>query len=479
MWRRRLREALTWGILLALLGGFAGFVWCTHHPDHPWLARAAEWPGVGPWVERFRTLYGAGAEDDGEAARREEDGGVEVDTVYRAEGPLRRVGPDELPPPPGGIRESDGPERVWVAAGEPLRSRPDPQAGVVARQEVFERLAVRERRGAWVRVEGPAGAGWVRAGEASEADYPMGSGLEPTRPLPARRPDDDHLAAARDLLGRDAPAGALGPYTLYTDVDQPAVRFVHLARLAGQLEPTYARRYGVRPVGEPEEAVLIFGQEERYRLFQAREARLGGLPAGGHATPGLVALYAGGRRRDDVAATLVHELAHLLNRRALGPALPPWLDEGIADDLSSSEITPAGDLLPQRLGGAVVRGAGVLEFSGAVAALRSLNAAYARGETAPKLAELVELDWFRFVRSDDRTLHYAHAGFFVRYLVDGEDGALRPAFHRFLRRLADGGPATGEALRAELGRSWEELDAGLAAYVREWILETTPRSDEE
>lgn len=478
MWRRRLREALTWVILLALLAGFAGFVWCTYHPDNPLLARAAGWPLVGPWVERFRIAYAADTGDEGAPTAPPAQGGVEVDVVYEPEDePLGADGtPGPPPPPAGGAAAGDGRERVWVAAGAVLRAAPADDARVVARQEAFERLAVLERRGAWARVEGADGAGWLRAEEASEADYPLGSGLVAPKPLAPRRPDREQMAAARELLGSDEPAGSLGPYTLYTDVENPGVRYAHLSRLAGELETIYTRRYGVRPVGEPREAVLIFRQEARYRLFQARDERLQGLPAGGHATHGLVALYDSGRRRDELTATLAHELVHLLNVRALGPALPPWLDEGMADDLSSSEITPAGDLRPERLGGSTVRGVGSLEFSGAVAALRSLNAAYARAETAPKLADLVELDWFGFVRSDDLALHYAHAGFFIRYLVDGEDGTLRPAFHRFLRRLADGGPASGEALRAELGRSWEELDAGLAAYVRHWILETTPRS---
>lgn len=481
MWRRRLREALTWGILFALLGGFAGFVWLTHHPDHPILERATSWPAVGPWVERFRVAYGAG--DGGATAPGSDpgsgEGGVEVDVVYEPiDEPLRPEGMDAAPAPPSTAPTGGGDERVWVAPGMALRADPAPDARVVAQQEVFERLAVLERRGEWVRVEAPAGTGWVRVGEEAETDYPLGSGLVPPEPLAPRGPDRSQLATVRDVLGRDEPAGSLGPYTLYTDVEKPGVRYAHLARLANQVEPAYVRRYGVEPVGEPREAVVIFREEARYRLFQARDSRLQGLPAGGHATHGLIALYDSGRRRDEMSATLAHELVHLLNIRALGPALPPWLDEGMADDLSSSEITPAGDLRPERLGGSVVRGAGTLEFSGAVAAVRSLNAAYARAETAPKLSELVALDWFAFVRGEDLSLNYAQAGLFIRYLVDGEDGALRPAFHRFLAGVAEGRPVTGEALRRELGRSWEELDAGLAAYVRQWILETTPRSGE-
>jgi hypothetical protein len=231
-------------------------------------------------------------------------------------------------------------------------------------------------------------------------------------------------------------------------------------------------------VGAPEEAVLVFADEAAYRVFQSREARLSGLPSAGHHTAGVVAFWAGDRQHHELSATLVHELVHVLNLRALGPALPPWLDEGMADDLGASKVGPAGDLHPERLGGSMVRAPGRYEFAGAVAALRNLNEALARSD-APRLEELVDLSWDGFVRSERRDLHYATAGFFVRYLVEGEDGTLAPAFRRFLAGVADGGPATGEALRAELGRSWEALDRGLGDFVREKILETTPRTGSE
>jgi hypothetical protein len=483
MWRRRLREAVTWGILLAVLGGLAIFVWATYHPDHPALRRAAGWPAVGPLVARFRAYYGVG-EDEGEAAAAadgevEAKGGVGFAAGDGAAVGTRAAADDEVGVrgPLGGSAAPEvrpGVERVWVAAGQEVRGAPRNDAALVGRAEVFERVDVLQRSGEWVRVATEVGVGWVQAAEG-EGDYPLGSGLVPPRPLPAAVPDDEALAAARDLLGIREPVGRVGPYDLYTDLRDPS-RLLQLDRLASQVEPAYRQRYGRWPVGEAREAVLAFADEQRYRLFQARERRLQGLPASGHAGSGIVAFYVGDRRRSEVAATLVHELVHMLNRRALGPALPPWLDEGMADDLGGGFIGPVGDLEPERLGGEVVRRPGAVDYFGAMAAVRSLNAANARGEKRPRLADLVTLDWSGFVRSEDRALHYAHAGLFIRYLQDGEEKSLAPGFHRFLDAVADGGPAAAEALRRQLGRSWEELDEGLAAFVRDLILETA-RSD--
>jgi len=479
MWRRRLREAMTWGILLAVLAGLGVFVWATYHPDHPALRRAAAWPGVGPLVTRFRAYYGVGEEGEGrEAAVGGDVGGRDGAGSAAASAPADG---DEIAD--GDEKEVQGPvghaaapqerrrgERVWVAAGEEVRGAPRADAEVVGRAEVFERVDVLQRSGDWVRVATEVGIGWVKAAEG-DADYPLGSGLVPPKPLPAAVPDNAALAAARDLLGLTGPVGRLGPYDLYTDLRDPS-RLFQLDRLAVQVEPAYRQRYGRRPVGEAREAVLAFAGEQQYRLFQARERRLQGLPASGHAGSGIVAFYVGERRRSEVAATLVHELVHMLNRRALGPALPPWLDEGMADDLGSGFIGPAGDLEPERLGGEVVRRPGSVDYFGAMAAVRNLNAANARGENRPRLADLVALDWSGFVRSEDRALHYAQAGLFIRYLQDGEEKSLAPGFHRFLDAVADGGPAAGEALRRELRRSWEELDEGLAAFVRGLILKT-------
>jgi hypothetical protein len=257
--------------------------------------------------------------------------------------------------------------------------------------------------------------------------------------------------------------GRLGPYPLYTDLADPGLVFF-LDRVAAAVEPAYRRRYGREPVGEAAEVIVLFAGEEGYRAFQDADRQLADLPASGHTGYGLVALYLGGRRRDEVAATLVHEIAHLLNRRSVGPALPPWLDEGLAADLATSAIGPAGDLHPDTLGGAIERGAGRVDYYGAQAAIRRLAAALT-DRALPPLPRLFALDWEAFVRSDRLDLHYAAAGFFWRYLLQGEGGALAGPARAYLASTADGGAADAETLRIELDRTWADLEDGFEAWV--------------
>ncbi len=355
-------------------------------------------------------------------------------------------------------------DRAWVAAGEPVRSAAAADAPALGTLEHYLWLPVLERRGGWARVASPLGDGWVRPmPEASAGEGPpLGDAPAPPHPLPGAAPDPDRLAAARGLLGVDGPAGRLGPYPLYTDAAAPALG--SLDRTVGQVEAVYRRRYGRTPVGAPREAIVLFSAQAAYRAFQDLDEKLAGLPAGGHAGSGLVATWLGGRPRAEVAATLVHEIAHLLNRRALGPALPPWLEEGIADDLADGAVGPEGDLDPSRLGGAVARSEGRIDFYGPRAALHRLRDAERAGTAVP-LERLTELDWEAFVRSPRRGLHYAEAAFLLRWLLAADDPALGAGLHAFLDDVAGGGPATGEALRRRLGRSWEALDAGLAAWV--------------
>lgn len=446
--RRFLRELSIWGPLVVLIAAGGLFAWGSREPDAAWLVAAERWPGVGEWVGRFRARYSA------PPVGRERVGGGGTEVVAVPEWVAE-------PPPAGAVVEG----HAWVAGGEPLREAPDDGAAVRGRIDGFRQLPVVERRGEWARVLSPAGEGWVRPFRGRAGEPPMGRATVPPRPLPGRAADPRVLAAALGLLENAAPAGELGPYALHTDA--PRSRLVTLDRLAAAVEPAYRARYGRTPVGEPRETIVLFAREEDYRRFQAADEVLAGLPAAGHTAGGVVALHLG-EGPAEVAATLVHEIAHLLNRRALGPVLPPWLDEGIADDLAGSEVTASGGLVPGRVGGSITEHPGRLEFRGAVAALRQLDQAFAAGRTVP-LARLTAMEWEEFVRSEDSRLHYAEAAFLVRYLLDGGDPGLAAGFRRFLAAVAAGGPATGEALRGELGRSWGEIEIGLARWVGEQV----------
>jgi hypothetical protein len=461
--RREWPVYLVVSLLLALL---AGWIAVSRYPDSPAVAAAESWPVVGRWVGELRRLYLPPAAASGDAGAPAGDqpaaGGSEAAgapagaarQVRRADG--SRAAP-ALPPP------SFSPEdrSLWLAPGDPLRARPDDGAEVVAEADAFTSVAVLERSGGWLRVRLGGRDGWVLPPERAPGEPPLGRAPTPPRPLPPPAPDPARLAAARALLS-DTAASRLGPHAVYSDADPALLAF--LARVAGAVEPAYVERYRRQPVGTPAGAVVLFAREADYRAFQGGEERLTTLPAGGHASGGLVALWAGERRRGEVAETLVHELTHLLNLRALGPALPPWLDEGLANDLAWGAIGDDGTIDPERIGGAVERDGLALTYHGPRAALRTLaETRAARG--LPRLSALAALDWEAFVRSPRRDLHYALAGFLVRYLLAGEDGTLAPPFHGYLTAVAAGGPATGEALLRHLERSWDSLQWGFERWL--------------
>jgi hypothetical protein len=283
-----------------------------------------------------------------------------------------------------------------------------------------------------------------------------------TGALPSRAPDPQALAAARKLLAGGGTASHLGPYLLHTD-DRDADLLAFLGRVAGGIEETYRSRYGLTPLGKPAEAVVLFAREAEYKTFQDRDPLLAERAASGHSGYGIVALEDGGRLRLEVAATLVHELAHLLNRRALGPLLPSWLNEGIADDLAQSRLSAAGSLLPGTLAGARAKVGNRIHIFGAQAGLARLQQSIDAG-VLPPIQQLLDLPWESFVGSEEG-LNYIHAAFWVRYLLDGEGGALAPAFRAYLKGVGEGGPATPAALCEQLGRSWEELEAGFRKWV--------------
>jgi hypothetical protein len=453
---RRILAVVAWTVLAGLT---AGVVWLIRHPESPMLDRVADWPWIGLVVEDLRHKPGPdpfAIPGDGTAG--------ETDEPVRPVAPRRsarvRLGSDAGIPTD---LEPEGVERVIVKPGFALRSEPRYAAPPVAALRNVGILKVVERAPGWVRVVYGEATGWVPDPKWSGSEPPLGSDPDPVLPLTGRPPDPERLALARGRLAAPETGGRLGPYLVYTDVRDPG-RLAFLDRLAGGLEAIYRARYGLAPVGEPAEVVVLFAREADYRSFLDEDAELAGLPATGHAALGIVALWDAGRPEVEVGATLVHELAHLLTRRAIGPALPSWIDEGIADDLSQSGIDPSGRLIPGTLGGVTIRAGQRIEMHGARAALQNLIQAVDTGTLRP-LPELLGLEWREFVRQRGEQ-NYAQASFFIRYLLQGEQGTLAAGFRSFLAEVAGGRAPEPERLREKLGRSWPELEAGF----RLWLL---------
>jgi hypothetical protein len=180
----------------------------------------------------------------------------------------------------------------------------------------------------------------------------------------------------------------------------------------------------------------------------------------------MVALYAGDGPGDRaVSPVLRHELAHLLNRRSLGPALAPWLDEGLADDLAAFELDDR--LAPRESPLEAMRAVeeNRVEIWGTLASLDDLARTIATGGLPP-LASLLALDWNAFVEEPGAELHYAASAWLIRYLLDERSG-LDLQFRSFLRQVAQGGGAGASDLETAIGRPLSEIESGFERYVTE------------
>jgi hypothetical protein len=206
--------------------------------------------------------------------------------------------------------------------------------------------------------------------------------------------------------------------------------------------------------------VVLFARQEDYLRFIA--AAGGPATGSGHVADGVVASWRLGRQPEEVRATLVHELVHLINRRALGPALPPWLDEGIADDLAESAVGPGGRLVPGTLAEVTLRTGQVrLDHYVGAASGHLLRRALANG-SLPPIGQLAAADGEAFWAVTPLAVAYAQASFFVRFLLAGE---LAAGFRDFLARVAEGGDPSVRGLEAALALDAGELDRRYRAWL--------------
>jgi hypothetical protein len=235
---------------------------------------------------------------------------------------------------------------------------------------------------------------------------------------------------------------------LYTEVaDEGALATCEL--LTSNLDPTYHRRYGVTPLGRPAEAIFLFSTLGQYQSFVQQQTQMPiGYAAHADTGRGYLALYTGDHSRQDFVETLIHELTHLINRRALGGNLPPWLSEGLADGIGD---TATLDGL-QPIDGA----------NGAEAQASRLEMGYDTGQV-PSISQLLEKDSSNF---DSGTISYDYeqSAFLVRFLLTDPD--LSPRFQAFLRALAEGSVYTLELFYEHMGLEPSELDRRLEEWVR-------------
>jgi hypothetical protein len=207
-------------------------------------------------------------------------------------------------------------------------------------------------------------------------------------------------------------------------------------------------RYGLKLRGEPAEAIFLFAEAADFRTFAQRDGRLSvGYAGYTNAARGFTALYVGNQPLLPVLMTLTHELTHLVNRRALGPNLPPWLAEGLADGIG--DTATAQGFLP------------LTGVEGTEPQAARLRTAYRQGK-ARRLRHLTALDRGEFDR-EIPSFDYEQSALFVRFLL--AEPKLETGFRSFLEEMSRE-RYEQERLVTALEVGWEELDQRFEVWVQ-------------
>lgn len=354
--------------------------------------------------------------------------------------------------------------RVELPEGARLRAEPDAGSRSLAILDSPQVLSVVEERDGWTRVLYQSFTGWVF--QDGDAEGPAATTRRPQR-------SETRLARARSFLTTPHGVHPMGGFLLHTDVTDEAT-LAGLATVAAALPALYAARYGV-DVPEPRtpDAVVLYRGPKPYARFADGDALLPTASSRGHAASGVAVLYVSPEGLDETRGVLAHELTHLLSRRALGPRLPAWIEEGLAEDFGMCRFPngiPAMGSLRSRsevrseraAGGAALRT--VRTQSGPLVSAAQLASAHRQG-TLRSLSSLTSLPYDTLVSDSERATAYPQSALLVRYLLDGgfPDGA--PRFREFLRGVAEGDSPSLEQLCSTLRVSPEALEEGFRGWL--------------
>ncbi len=221
--------------------------------------------------------------------------------------------------------------------------------------------------------------GWVF--EDGDTEGPAATTRRPQR-------NETRLARARSFLTAPQDVRPMGGFHLHTDVTDEAT-LSGLATVAVALPALYAVRYGIDvPEARTPDAVVLYRGPKPYARFSDGDAAMPTASSRGHAASGVAVLYVSAEGLDETRGVLAHELTHLLSRRALGPRLPAWIEEGLAEDFGMCRFpngVPATGTLRSRSevrsvvspGGAVLRR--VRTQSGPLVSASQLASAHRQG----------------------------------------------------------------------------------------------------
>lgn len=158
---------------------------------------------------------------------------------------------------------------------------------------------------------------------------------------------------------------------------------------------------------------------------------------------------ADGRRWGPRSDVVLHEYAHEVFHFTLGPGIPPWLDEGLAELSASVGVDANSQSQGRRLG---------RPLDGHIASLRR--------RPGPGVAELLAVDHVTLAQMapGDAALFYAKSWALVHYLLLGRENRGPGDVPTFLAALTTGRSPI-EAFESAFLLDMAEVDATLANYV--------------
>ena len=358
-------------------------------------------------------------------------------------------------------------QEITIAAGTRIHQSPARRAPSIAVIDFDTTGPVIEWRGAWARVRIESTLGWALSNarlEDGESALPLSALPDSLRPIDV---EPERLDAARALLGEHR-SRTVGGYHLYGDIS--ATRFERLATVLEGLDSAVGRRLGGRAV-QGNEAVVVFARQAAYKTFvRGDDLMRGDASHLGQATAGLAVMSAEGLSVEQLEMLMVHEATHLASRRILGLGLPPWLEEGLAEDVAYHRRDAVGALID----GSLAPGSGVRiaesHFSdgsllfferelGGASALEALRIAR-RESRSISIPDLVTMSGPEFYASENPA-RYPLSGFFVRFLLEQR----QEPFLRFLTALSRGELADTATLLAALGEPWSTLEADFTDWL--------------
>jgi hypothetical protein len=282
---------------------------------------------------------------------------------------------------------------------------------------------------------------------------------------PAPGPSSARLERAASLLRPAGREATLGPWRLFTDVaDGPFLE--QLGRVAARLPECYRARFGLDAEPRPGETLVLFARDASYRAFTADTAELRTLATRGHAGGGLAAAVAG-TAPDETRPVVVHELAHLLTHEAFARPPPPWIDEGLSEDLAWCRADTKGRLLFGTFDAVTTArplGGGIMRTTAGPRPTVDEFLERARTGRRPALSALLAPDTRLFSDAGTRRDAYTAAGLLVRFLLAG-DPARAERFRVFLRAATLGAPAGLDDLTAALGTDARSLEKEYWSFV--------------